>query len=129
MANQYTIKNLRPTTTALRATYCTLFILMVASVTYLGFTIAVQPEGTEICKHAIGVFPIWMQIVVAGVIAITLLLLGLFSWQTLPAPASKVAELNATADSFLSEHIQRLSKDRSITRSELKLLRSYQPQA
>lgn len=129
MANQYTITHLRPTSTALRATYCTLFILLVASVAYLGFTIAVQPEGTEIYKHAIGIFPIWMQIVMAGVLAINLLLLGLFSWQTLPAPASKVAELKATADSFLSEHIQRLSKDRSITRSELKLLRSYQPQA
>ncbi len=129
MANQYTITHLRPTSTALRATHCTLFILMVASVAYMFFIIAVQPEGADVYKHIIGAFPIWMQIVMAGVIAIVLLLLGLYSWQTLPAPASKVAELKATADSFLSEHIQRLSKDRSITRGELTILRSYQPQA
>lgn len=73
--------------------------------------------------------PLWFTAAYAAILISTTALLAFQCWKVLPAPLSKVASLQASADAFLTEHIQRLTQGRRLTRGELGILATYRPQA
>ncbi len=126
MSSTHRIKLLPPTSNALRIGLITVFFALVSCDIYLAFNWGFFQESGVLGATPI---PLWFTAAYAAILITTTALLAFQCWKVLPAPLSKVASLQASADAFLTEHIQRLTQGRRLTRAELGILATYRPEA